>query len=106
MRLPTLRVERGYESAFALWRCELNGPSAGSFSSVSGLCLLSAVFACCPPLLLVPGCSGPAPAYHSWSHMILAVSEYSVSGCKDEIVFIGVSVMPRLGSLSNSGRML
>ncbi len=42
--------------------CGPDRSSAGTFSGVSGLCRLSAVFPCCPPLLLVPGLQRSGPA--------------------------------------------
>ena len=72
-------------------RVERASSATGSFSGVSGLCLLSVVFPYRPPLLLLTGCSGQAPRGIAARDDSLLPNE--ASGGESEIVRIGVSVV-------------
>ncbi len=90
LRQPARRVE---------W---IRDPAAGSFSDVSGLCLLSVVFPYRPPPLLVTGCDGQAPRG-------ITARDDSLPTDLDQAARVRSSVsaslfLPRFWSLSNSGR--
>ncbi len=90
LRLPPRRVERA------------RGPSAGSFSDVSGLCRLSVVSPYCPPPLLVPGCDGQAPRAIAGRDDSLLTDLDQAARARSSV--LASLLVPRFGSLSNSGR--
>lgn len=78
------------------------GPAAGSFSDVSGLCLLSVVFPYRPPPLLVTGCDGQAPRGITARDDSLLTDLNQAARVRSSV--LASLCLPRFRSLSNSGR--